>query len=47
VQKPSLRATERDEAAIARWREHKWLAIKKTVRAEAPYVEAIVPCEQL
>jgi transposase len=29
VQKPSLRATERDEAAIARWREQKWPAIKK------------------
>jgi transposase len=29
VQKPSLRATERDEAAIAHWREHKWPAIKK------------------
>jgi transposase len=29
-QKPERRALERDEAAIARWKQYRWTAIKKT-----------------
>ncbi len=38
VQKPTERATQRDEDEIAAWREQKWPEIKKTVRARATYV---------
>jgi len=36
IQKPTTRARERDEAAIARWRKSRWLALKKTHDAGAP-----------
>jgi transposase len=29
-QKPERRALERDEAAIARWKRHRWVQVKKT-----------------
>ena len=32
LQKPARRARQRDEAAIARWRDETWLAIKKGPR---------------
>jgi transposase len=35
VQKPTLRASERNEAAIERWRTEKWPAIKKKPKAKA------------
>jgi hypothetical protein len=35
VQKPSVRATERNEATIARWREQRWPAIKKSPEGTA------------
>lgn len=35
VQKPITRATQRDEQAIARWREEKWPALKKKPRRQA------------
>jgi transposase len=35
VQKPEQRARERDEAAIARWRQVEWPRIKKGARAES------------
>jgi transposase len=36
LQKPTPRARERDEAAIAGWRKQRWPALKKTPDAEAP-----------
>jgi transposase len=35
VQKPEQRARERDEAAIAQWRQHEWPRIKKGARAKS------------
>jgi transposase len=35
-QKPTTRAKERDEAAIARWVQERWPRVKKTPRAAAP-----------
>ena len=35
VQKPTLRATERNDAAIERWRSEKWPAIKKKPNTRA------------
>jgi transposase len=35
-QKPTTRARERDEAAIARWVREQWPRVKKTPRAAAP-----------
>jgi transposase len=35
-QKPTTRAKERDEAAIARWVRERWPRVKKTPRAAAP-----------
>lgn len=32
-QKPERRAVERDEAAIARWKRYRWVAVKKTPSA--------------
>jgi transposase len=32
-QKPERRAVERDDAAIARWKRYRWVAVKKTRRA--------------
>jgi transposase len=34
-QKPAFRATQRDEEAIARWRSHDWLRIKKRLAGAA------------
>jgi transposase len=36
IQKPTTRARERDEAAIARWKKARWPALKKTPDAGAP-----------
>jgi transposase len=36
VQKPERRALERDEEAIARWKQKDWPRIKKTLRGWAP-----------
>jgi transposase len=36
LQKPTTRARERNEAAIARWRKLRWPALKKTRDADAP-----------
>jgi len=36
VQKPERRALERDEGAIARWKQNEWPRIKKTLRGWAP-----------
>jgi len=35
VQKPTLRATERNDAAIERWRSEKWPALKKKPNTRA------------
>jgi transposase len=36
VQQPVERATQRNEQAIAAWRDEQWPALKKTVRAKVP-----------
>ena len=35
VQKPTSRATQRDEGAIAQWREERWLALKKRLQTKS------------
>jgi transposase len=35
-QKPDTRAIERDEEAIARWKQQKWPRVKKTLRGWVP-----------
>ena len=35
VQKPERRATQRDERAIARWKQHTWPALKKRPQPKA------------
>jgi transposase len=35
-QKPEIRAVERDEEAIARWKREDWFHVKKTLRGWAP-----------
>jgi transposase len=46
AQRPTVRATQRDEVAIAAWYTERWPALKKTVRAEGTYVRAIAACGQ-